>query len=298
MIRRNRSARRTREDIVVDVVNYALLTIVGIVMLYPFYYTIICSFSDGIDLMKGGVYLFPRVWSLASYKLFLSDASWQSAFFVSVARTLVGTVLCTLLTTVFAYGLSRRELLFRKSYTMMVIITMYFSGGLIPYYVTIMQLGMINTFWVMVIPGAISAYNVIVFKTFFMSIPEALRESASLDGAGHVRILFQIVLPLSKAVLATFALFSIVGYWNDYMTALLYLRDDTKYPIQLLMRRLLVLMDYKDASTAQMLKDFQKISTRTTKAAATIITVVPVLCVYPFMQKHFAKGVLVGSIKA
>ena len=157
---------------------------------------------------------------------------------------------------------------------------------------------MIDTFWVMVLPGAISAYNVIVFKTFFMSIPEELRESANLDGAGHVRILFQIVLPLSKAVLATFALFSIVGYWNDYMTALLYLRDDTKYPIQLLMRRLLVLMDYKDASTAQLLKDYRSISSRTTKAAATIITVVPVLCVYPFMQKHFAKGALVGSVKA
>ena len=197
-----------------------------------------------------------------------------------------------------AYPLSIPALRGRRFVSVLLTITMFFGGGLIPYYVTIMQLGMINTFWVMVIPGAISAYNVIVFKTFFMSIPEALRESASLDGAGHVRILFQIVLPLSKAVLATFALFSIVGYWNDYMTALLYLRDDTKYPIQLLMRRLLVLMDYKDASTAQMLKDFQKISTRTTKAAATIITVVPVLCVYPFMQKHFAKGVLVGSIKA
>ena len=131
-----------------------------------------------------------------------------------------------------------------------------------------------------------------------MSIPEALSESACLDGAGHFRVLFQIVLPLSKAVLATFALFSIVGYWNDYMTALLYLRDDTKYPIQLLMRRLLVLMDYKDATTAQLLKDYRQISSRTTKAAATIITVVPILCIYPFMQKHFAKGVLVGSVKA
>ena len=150
----------------------------------------------------------------------------------------------------------------------------------------------------MVLPGAISAYNVIVFKTFFMSIPESLKESAFLDGAGHMRVLFSIVLPLSKAVLATFALFSIVGYWNDYLTALLYLRDDRKYPIQLLMRRLLVLMDYKDASTAQLLKDFRSISSRTTKAAATIITVVPILCIYPFMQKYFAKGVLVGSIKA
>ena len=203
-----------------------------------------------------------------------------------------------LTTSLMAYPLSIPALRGRRLISILLTITMFFGGGLIPYYVTIMRLKLIDTFWVMVLPGAISAYNVIVFKTFFMSIPESLKESAFLDGAGHMRVLFSIVLPLSKAVLATFALFSIVGYWNDYLTALLYLRDDRKYPIQLLIRRLLVLMDYKDASTAQILKDFRSISTRTTKAAATIITVVPILCVYPFMQKYFAKGVLVGSIKA
>ena len=281
-----------------DVVLVVIMVLLSAMFLYPLLNMLALSFSDSQELKSLPVYLWPKGFSLESYKALLGDSRTLLYYWNTVKYASVGTVIMLLSTSLMAYPLSIPALRGRRFVSVLLTITMFFGGGLIPYYVTIMQLGMINTFWVMVIPGAISAYNVIVFKTFFMSIPEALRESASLDGAGHVRILFQIVLPLSKAVLATFALFSIVGYWNDYMTALLYLRDDTKYPIQLLMRRLLVLMDYKDASTAQMLKDFQKISTRTTKAAATIITVVPVLCVYPFMQKHFAKGVLVGSIKA
>ena len=281
-----------------DVVLVVLMVLLSAMFLYPLLNMLALSFSDSQELKSLPVYLWPKGFSLESYKALLGDSRTLLYYWNTIKYASVGTVIMLLTTSLMAYPLSIPALRGRRFVSVLLTITMFFGGGLIPYYVTIMQLGMINTFWVMVIPGAISAYNVIVFKTFFMSIPEALRASASLDGAGHVRILFQIVLPLSKAVLATFALFSIVGYWNDYMTALLYLRDDTKYPIQLLMRRLLVLMDYKDASTAQMLKDFQKISTRTTKAAATIITVVPVLCVYPFMQKHFAKGVLVGSIKA
>ena len=281
-----------------DVVLVIIMVLLSAIFLYPLLNMLALSFSDSQELKSLPVYLWPKGFSLESYKALLSDNRTLLYYWNTIKYASVGTVIMLLTTSLMAYPLSIPALRGRKFVSVLLTITMFFGGGLIPYYVTIMQLGMIDTFWVMVIPGAISAYNVIVFKTFFMSIPEALRESASLDGAGHVRILFQIVLPLSKAVLATFALFSIVGYWNDYMTALLYLRNDTKYPIQLLMRRLLVLMDYKDASTAQMLKNFQKISTRTTKAAATIITVVPVLCVYPFMQKHFAKGVLVGSIKA
>ena len=281
-----------------DVVLVVIMVLLSAIFLYPLLNMLALSFSDSQELKSLPVYLWPKGFSLESYKALLGDSRTLLYYWNTVKYASVGTVIMLLTTSLMAYPLSIPALRGRRFVSVLLTITMFFGGGLIPYYVTIMQLGMINTFWVMVIPGAISAYNVIVFKTFFMSIPEALRESASLDGAGHVRILFQIVLPLSKAVLATFALFSIVGYWNDYLTALLYLRDDKKYPIQLLIRRLLVLMDYKDASTAQMLKDFQKISTRTTKAAATIITVVPVLCVYPFMQKHFAKGVLVGSIKA
>lgn len=281
-----------------DVFLVILMILLSCAFLYPLLNMLALSVSDAQTLKSSPIYLLPVGFSLESYKALLGDNRILLYYWNTVKYAAVGTVIMLLTTSLMAYPLSITALRGRKLISVILTITMFFGGGLIPYYVTIMRLGLIDTFWVMVLPGAISAYNVIVFKTFFMSIPESLKESAFLDGAGHLRVLFSIVLPLSKAVLATFALFSIVGYWNDYLSALLYLRDDKKYPIQLLIRRLLVLMDYKDASTAQLLKDFRSISSRTTKAAATIITVVPILCVYPFMQKYFAKGVLVGSIKA
>lgn len=299
MIRRNRSARRTREDVVVDVVNYALLTIVGIVMLYPFYYTIICSFSDGIDLMKGGVYLFPRVWSLASYKLFLSDASWQSAFFVSVARTVVGTVLCTLLTTVFAYGLSRRELLFRRSYTMMVIITMYFSGGLIPYYVLLRNLGLLNTFWVYVIPGMVNTFFTLTGINFMRAIPEPVLEAARIDGASEFRIFRQIVLPTSLPFLATLALFSAVGHWNSWLDSAYYVRDPRLHTLAFKTMTTLnqALASSKDAATAGQISQANVTTNFTIQATAMVISMVPILCVYPFLQKYFVQGMMLGAVK-
>ena len=281
-----------------DVFLVILMILLSCAFLYPLLNMLALSISDAQTLKSSPIYLLPVGFSLESYKALLGDNRILLYYWNTIKYAAVGTFIMLLTTSLMAYPLSITALRGRKLVSVILTITMFFGGGLIPYYVTIMRLKLIDTFWVMVLPGAISAYNVIVFKTFFMSIPESLKESAFLDGAGHLRVLFSIVLPLSKAVLATFALFSIVGYWNDYLTALLYLRDDRKYPIQLLMRRLLVLMDYKDASTAQLLKDFRSISSRTTKAAATIITVVPILCIYPFMQKYFAKGVLVGSIKA
>ena len=281
-----------------DVFLVILMILLSCAFLYPLLNMLALSVSDAQTLKSSPIYLLPVGFSLESYKALLGDNRILLYYWNTIKYAAVGTFIMLLTTSLMAYPLSIPALRGRRLVSVILTITMFFGGGLIPYYVTIMRLKLINTFWVMVLPGAISAYNVIVFKTFFMSIPESLKESAFLDGAGHMRVLFSIVLPLSKAVLATFALFSIVGYWNDYLTALLYLRDDRKYPIQLLMHRLLVLMDYKDASTAQLLKDFRSISSRTTKAAATIITVVPILCIYPFMQKYFAKGVLVGSIKA
>ena len=286
-------------DYLFECVNLLLLTLLTICCLYPCLYVLWASLSEPVQLYTGSkILLWPRGFNTGAFMLVFKNPNIWMGYRNTLLYVVAGTALGMLLCILGAFVLSRSRFPGQSFFMTVLIITMFFGGGLIPYYVTIMRLKLIDTFWVMVLPGAISAYNVIVFKTFFMSIPESLKESAFLDGAGHLRVLFSIVLPLSKAVLATFALFSIVGYWNDYLTALLYLRDDKKYPIQLLIRRLLVLMDYKDASTAQILKDFRSISTRTTKAAATIITVVPILCVYPFMQKYFAKGVLVGSIKA
>lgn len=182
--------RKTKEDIIFDIINYALLVLVGIVTLYPFYYTVVCSFNDGIDLMQGGVYLWPRKFSLSSYELFLGDSAWRQAFFISVARTVVGTVISVLVTCVFSYGLSRKELLFRKGYVFLVVFTMYFSGGLIPYYVLLRNLSLLNTFWVYVIPGMVNTFFTITGINFFRGIEERTHEKrkktrGTASGARH-----------------------------------------------------------------------------------------------------------------
>ncbi len=281
-----------------DIFLVVILSLMSALFLYPLLSTLAMSVSDSKVLLSSPVYLWPKGFSLQSYRALLGDARIGLYYFNTIAYAAVGTLIMLVCTCLMAYPLSFKSFQGRSFLSVALTITMFFGGGLIPYYLTILKLGMINTFWVMVLPGAISAYNVIIFKTFFMSIPDSLKESAYLDGAGHFRVLMVIVVPLSKALLATFTLFSVVGYWNDYLTAFLYLRDDTRYPIQLLLRRLLVLMDYKDPTTAELLRNFTQISTRTTKAAATVITIVPILCIYPFLQKYFAQGVMVGSIKA
>lgn len=281
-----------------DIGLVALMVLLSAVFLYPLLSTLAISFSDSKVLLASPVYLWPKGFSLQSYKALLNDDRVLRFYLNTIAYASSGTLLMLFSTCMMAYPLSCRGFQGKTVLSVLLTITMFFGGGLIPYYLTILRLGLINTFYVMILPGAITAYNVIVFKTFFMGIPESLKESAYLDGAGHFRVLFVIIIPLSKALLATFTLFSIVGYWNDYLTGLLFLRDDNRYPIQLLLRRLMVLMDYRDLSTVQMLRQFTGISTRTTKAAACIITVVPILCIYPFLQRYFASGVLVGSIKA
>jgi putative aldouronate transport system permease protein len=175
---------------------------------------------------------------------------------------------------------------------------MFFGGGLIPYYFVVRALGMIDTVWVMIIPGAVGAYNVIIFRTFFNEIPAALRESAYIDGAGHYTILFRILLPISKPLLATFALFCMVGKWNDFFTALLFIRDENLLPIQMLLRKMLVLMDFRDSKNLDLQTMYSAVSSRTMKCAAVIITIMPIMCVYPFLQKYFVKGILVGTLKA
>ena len=299
MQRTHRSLRRTREDKVVDFVNIFLLVIICFVMFYPFYYTVLCSFSDGLDLMKGGVYLFPRKFSLESYKLFLSDESWQQAFIVSVQRTLLGTVLTTLMTTVFAYGLARRELMFRKTYMLMVVITMYFSGGMIPYYVLLRNLGLLNTFWVYVIPGMVNTFYTITGANFMRSIPDSILEAARIDGASEFRIFRQIVLPTSLPFLATLGLFSAVGQWNSWLDAAYYVRDPKLQTLAYKTMTTLnqALASSKDAATAGQISTANQATNFTIQSTAMVISMAPILCVYPFLQKYFVQGMMLGAVK-
>ena len=287
------------EDKVVNVAVNILLAFVGIVPLYPFYYTIICSFNDGLDLMKGGVYLCPRKFTLSNYELFIGDEGWRHAFFVSVARTIVGTVLCTGFTSMFSYALSRNNLMFKKGYRFLVIFTMYFSGGLIPYYVLLRSLGLLNTFWVYVVPGMVNAFFVMTGINFFASIPESMIEAAKIDGAREIKILTKIVLPVSKPFLATLALFAAVGQWNSWLDSAYYVRDISLQTLSFKMMTTInqTLASAANADAAGQISQANTATSFTVQATAMAVSMVPIMCVYPFLQKYFVQGMMIGAVK-
>ena len=281
-----------------NIFNYIFLFLLVLTFVYPIIMTLSVSFSEPKALTTENVFLLPKGFTLDAYKLLLSDVRILKYYLNTIMYAALGTAIMLLFTSMMAFPLTCSDFRGKKLITVILLITMFFGGGLVPYYLLIKQLGMIDKIWVMVIPGAVSAWNVIIFKTFFLGIPLSLRESAYIDGAGHFRVLFSIIIPLSKALLATFTLFSVVGYWNDWFTAFLFLNSDDKMPIQLLLRRMLVVMEYTDSKNADILHSLQNTNPRTVKCAAVIITITPILCVYPFLQKYFTKGILVGSVKA
>lgn len=281
-----------------DILNYIFLFLLSLLFVYPIIMTLSISFSDPKALITDRVILLPRGFTMEAYKLLLSDGRMLIYYLNTIVYAALGTAIMLLFTSMMAFPLTFKVFRGKKLITVILLVTMFFGGGLIPYYLLIKYLGMIDKIWVMVIPGAVSAWNVIIFKTFFLGIPLSLRESAYIDGAGHFRVLFSIIIPLSKALFATFTLFSAVGYWNDWFTAFLFLNSDNKMPIQLFLRRMLVLMEYTDSKNAEILRSLQNTNPRTVKCAAVIITITPILCVYPFLQRYFTKGILVGSIKA
>lgn len=278
---------------------YILLAFIGIVTLYPFYYTIICSFNDGLDLMKGGVYLWPRKFTLSNYELFIGDEGWRHAFFISVARTVVGTVLCTGFTSMFSYALSRNNLMFKKGYRFLVIFTMYFSGGLIPYYVLLRSLGLLNTFWVYVVPGMVNTFFVMTGINFFASIPESMIEAAKIDGAREIKVLTKIVLPVSKPFLATLALFAAVGQWNSWLDSAYYVRDASLQTLSFKMMTTInqTLATAANADVAGQMSQANTATSFTVQATAMAVSMIPIMCVYPFLQKYFVQGMMIGAVK-
>jgi putative aldouronate transport system permease protein len=291
--------KKTREDYAVNIINYTLLVIIGFVTLYPFYYAIVCSFNDGLDLMRGGVYFWPRKFSLDSYKEFLSDSSWQNAFFISIARTVVGTALSVIITCIFSYSLSRKNLMFRKTYIFLVVFTMYFSGGLIPYYVLLRNLGLPNTFWVYVIPGMVNSFFTITGINFFNSIPESMIESARIFGANEMQIFWKIVIPVSLPFIATISLFVAVGQWNSWLDSAYYVRDPRLQTLAYKMMTTInkVMASSSEVSAAGQISTANTSTGFTIQATAMVISMVPILCVYPFLQKYFVQGMMLGSVK-
>ena len=287
----------SRGERLFNAANTVVLAVVGILCLYPFVYTLSISLSTAAEAERAGFHFFPRDISLVSYRMVLSNPSIITGYTNTLIRTVLGTVLTVVCCCVAAYPLARKEMPHRSLITFLIVFTMLFNGGMVPTYLLIKRLGMINTIWALVIPPALTAFNVIIIKNFFQSIPESLTESARIDGAGEWRILFQIYMPLSKPVLATVALWSAVMHWNSWFDALLYITDDKKQVLQTFLQRIVV------ESSTQLMElgitdsSIVQFTGETIKAATIIVTILPIICVYPFLQKYFVKGIMLGGVK-
>ncbi len=281
-----------------DVLLYVIMLAICFITLYPVWYTIIVSFNDSKDTMMGGMYWFPRKFSLESYRSVFQDQSIIQSFRVTIAKTIVGTVVHVLFTAMVAYAFSKKHIMFNKLYMLMGTITMFFGGGLIPYFIVIKNLGLIDSFWVYIWPAMFSFYDMIIFMSFFRELPAGLEESAHLDGANDMVIFIRIVLPLSMPVLATIALFHGVYQWNDYFTGVLYINKANLQPIQTFLYRIVASASASKQVVA-MPAGFtaSQVSSTSVRLATMVVTTAPIVAVYPFLQKYFVKGMMIGSIK-
>lgn len=278
-----------------DVVNYVLLGLIGLVMFYPMFYVFIVSISSAEFINKGLVTLFPRGINFEAYKIVFQNKQIWSSYFNTILYTTVGTLINLVCTAMCAYPLSRKDFYGRGPLTIFVTLTMFISGGMIPLYLVVMQLNLLNSIWAIVLPPAISTYNMIIMRTSFATIPDSLVESAYLDGANDIQILAKIVLPLSKPIMATMTLFYAVSHWNSYFPAMIYLNDQKKYPVQVIMRDIVIAGDFTQQG-GDVSSSLNVVATNY-KYAVIIISVIPILLVYPLLQKHFTKGVMVGAVK-
>lgn len=277
-----------------DMVNYTLLLLIALLCVMPFIYVLAVSFTSPAEVAKGGLILWPKEWSLASYRYIFSTNTLVRSMLVSIYITVLGTLINLIFTSLMAYPLAKTHLRGRQTILLAVLFTMLFGGGMIPTYFVVKALHLTNTLWSLMIPGAISAFNLIVLKNFFQQIPDGLEDSARIDGCNEVGVLFRIVLPLSLPAMATFGLFYAVGHWNQFFNAILYINDNTKWPIQVLLREVVILAS---SSIGDSTIDSTEIQPLTIRMAVIVFATIPILLVYPFLQKHFAKGVMLGSVK-
>ncbi|OUS75740.1 ABC transporter permease [Paenibacillus sp. MY03] len=280
-----------------DGVNATLLLGFALITVLPFIYVLAGSFATQKELLLRGFILFPTEFSLDAYKYIFSTQTLVRSLFVTVFITVTGTLINLLFTCLMAYPLARKDMDFRKPILMMVVFTMLFSGGMIPTFLVVRDLGMIDTYWSLLIPGAISAFNLIIIRNFFQQLPDGLEESAKIDGCNDLGIFLRIVLPLSMPAIATFSLFYAVGHWNTFFNAVLYINDNTKWPIQVLLRQIVILASGGIGDSSAMEADYVAPPDQAVKMAVIVVSTLPILLVYPFLQKHFAKGVLLGSVK-
>jgi len=294
---KTQTMRKLNHMTFVDYLIYLLIILLCMIFLYPMILTLSLSVSDMAKSVKTVTFL-PHGFTLDSYVFLLTDGKILQYYINSVFYAFSATLLSLIVTSMAAYPFIVKEFRGKKFFNIFMIFTMFFGGGLVPSYFINRSIGFVDNPLVMIIPGALGAYTVVIYRTFFNNLPLELRESAYIDGAGHSMILFKIIIPLSKPLLATFALMGLVGKWNDFFTALIYLRNTDMHPVQMLLRRMLVQLDYSDVTSREFSMLSTNVTSRSVKCAAVIITITPVMCVYPFMQKYFTKGFLVGSLKS
>jgi len=262
-------------------------------MLYPLWYVLSVSFSSQFEVMKGGLFWWPKEFTFHAYfKIFSSDFIWK-AYRNSILVTVAGTALSVFVTATTAYPLSKDNMPLKKAISLLILFTMLFNGGIIPLYLIVKMTGLLNTLWALFIPSLVSAFNVFLALSFFRSLPAEIEESATMDGAGTLRVFFSIALPLSKPILATLSLFHGVGYWNNFFHPLIYLSDKDLFTLPLLLKDIIEGQAY-----AQQTGQFDDTATQSVISAMIIATLVPILMTYPFLQKYFVKGVMLGSIKS
>jgi putative aldouronate transport system permease protein len=282
-----------------DIISIVLLALISITFLFPLYRTLMTSFSDPDKLGFKSVYLLPFGFSTEAYNYLLNNPMVFHYYFNSILYACLSSLCMVFVTSTMAYPLMIPGFRGKMLVSNCLILTIYFGGGLISTYIVVgIILHMKNTIWPMVFLGTLSPITVIIFRSFFQEIPQSLTEAAQIDGARHFWILFRIILPLSTPLIATFVLFRAVGSWNDYFTPMIYVSSDSQYPIQIRLRRLVVLMQISDLRYQTLLMQYSKITPRTVQAAAIIITMTPIMCVYPFLQKYFTKGMIIGAVKA
>lgn len=280
-----------------DIVIMVVMAVLCFVTLYPIWYTIVLSFNDATDALRGGIYWWPREFSLASYEAVFQDSAIVRSYIITIMRTLIGTLTSVFFTSMVAYAFSKSRIMGNKIYLGLGTVTMFFSGGLIPYFIWMRQLGLYNSFLMYIIPSLFSFYNAIIFMTFFRDMPVSLEESAKLDGCNDFRIFVQIILPLSGPILATIALFNGVGHWNDYFTGVMYIDDQSLQPVQTYLYRIIASASASRSAVASSSISAGQYSSTSLKLATMVITTAPIVCIYPFLQRYFVKGIMIGSIK-
>lgn len=292
MLAKNRSL----SEKIFDTTNIILLGIIALSMLFPFYYMFVVSFATYEEFVNSDMLLMPKTWVLDAYQYILGSKEFIRSLGVTIYVTVVGSLVSVMLTAMMAYALTRK-ILGERFYVFLVLFTFVFGAGMIPTYMVVQGTGLMDSLWSLIIPGAISSFNLIVMRQFFMSLPTDLTEAAIIDGANDLQIFGKIILPLSKPALAAFGLFYAVGYWNSYFTALLYLSDPAKWTVQVVLRQMVILnkSDLLDVGIQAGMS--QPPPAETVGMAAILLATIPILIVYPFLQKHFAKGVMLGSVK-